>query len=115
MFIRERSNPYKNTMPMKLNHLTFDQLVVPEISTKILTSFYKGLTGYLSIWEKRYLQERKKLGETIKYFIVPCFIPKTKTEKKDSSRVSPKKRNQAKKEVDTAHSLGYTMLNVHVW
>ena len=75
---------------MKLNHLTFDQLVVPEISTKILTSFYKGLTGYLSIWEKRYLQERKKLGETIKYFIVPCFIPKTKTEKKDTSRVSPK-------------------------
>ena len=47
---------------MKLNHLTFDQLVVPEISTKILKSFYKGLTGYLSIWEERYLQERKKLG-----------------------------------------------------
>ena len=115
MFVKERSIPYKNTMSIKLYHFPFGKLVDPEISTKILKSFYKVLTGYLTFWEERYLQKCTKLGGTIKYFIVPRFIPKTKTEKKDTSRVSPKKRNQAKKEVDTAHSLGYTMLNVHVW
>ena len=43
--------------------------------------------------EKRYLQKRKKLGEIIKLFNMPPFIPK-KSENNDTSRVSARKSNQ---------------------
>ena len=66
LLIKERSNPYESTMPMKLYHFTSGQLVDPEISAKILEFFDKGLTEYLIFREERYLQKSKKLGETIK-------------------------------------------------
>ena len=90
LFIKERSNPFESTMPLKLHHFTSGQLVDPEISAKILEFFYKSLTEYLIFREERYLQKSKKLGETIKRFKVPPFIPKNTTEKKDTSRVSAK-------------------------
>ena len=99
MFVKERSIPYKNTMSIKLYHFPFGKLVDPEISTKILKSFYKVLTGYLTFWEERYLQKCTKLGGTIKYFIVPRSIPKTKTEKKDISRVSPKNATKQRRKL----------------
>ena len=43
--------------------------------------------------EKRYLQKRKKLGEIIKLFNMPPFIPK-KSENNGTSRVSARKGNQ---------------------
>ena len=74
----------------ELHHFTSGQLVDPEISAKILEFFDKGLTECLIFPEERYLQKSKKLGETIKRFKVPPFIPKNTTEKKDTSRVSAK-------------------------
>ena len=74
-------------MSMKLYYFTSGQLVDPEISAKTLEFFDKGLTEYLIFREERYLQKRKKLGEIIKRFKVPPFIPKNTTEKKDTSRV----------------------------
>ena len=91
LLIKERSNPYESTMPMKLYHFTSGQLVDPEISAKILEFLDKGLTEYLIFREERYLQKRKKLGEIIKRFKVPPFIPKNTTEKKDTIEFLPKK------------------------
>ena len=52
------------------------------------------------------------VGETIKRFIVPPFIPKNTTEKKDTSRVSAKKATkkigEAQKKIDIARSRGYS-------
>ena len=99
-------------MPMKLYHFTSGQLVDPEISAKILEFLDKGLTEYLIFREERYLQKSKKLGETIKRFKVPPFIPKNTTEKKDTSRVSAKKATkkigEAQKKIDIARSRGYS-------
>ena len=91
LFIKERGNPYQTTMPMKFYHFTSRQLVGPEISAKILEFFDKGLTEYLMFPEERYLQKSKKLGEIIKLFNMPPFIPKKKSEKNDNTRVSTKK------------------------
>ena len=71
--------------------MKFYQLVGPEISTKILEVSDKGLTEYLMFSEERYLQKCKKLGEIIKFFNMPPFIPKNKSEKNGTSRVSAKK------------------------
>ena len=91
LFIKERSNPFESTMPLKLHHFTSGQLVDPEISAKILEFFYKGSTEYLIFQEERYLQKTKKLGKTIKRFKVLTFITKNTIEKKDTCRVSAKK------------------------
>ena len=53
-------------MPMTFYHFTSRQSVGLEISAKILGFFDKGLTKYLMLPEERYLQQNKKLGETIK-------------------------------------------------
>ena len=76
---------------MKFYNFTSRQLVGPEISAKILEFFDKGLTEYLMFPEERYLQKSKKLGEIIKLFNMPPFIPKKKSEKNDNTRVSTKK------------------------
>ena len=75
-------------MPMKFHRFTSRQLVGPEISAKISDFFYKGLTKYLMFPEERYLQKSKKIGEIIKLFNMPSFIPRSKSEKGDISRVS---------------------------
>ena len=76
-------------MSVKFYHFTFAQLVVPEIWAKILSIynkfFYKCKTECLIFRLERYLQKSKKLGGTIKHFNVPRFIPKNKTEKKDTN------------------------------
>ena len=100
-------------MPMKLYHFTSRQLVGPEISAKILEFFDKGLTEYLMFPEERYLQENKKLGETIKLFNMPPFIPKkNKPKKTDNIRVSAneatKKIGGAQKKIDIGRARGYT-------
>ena len=41
--------------------------------------------------EEIYLQKSKKLAKIIKLFNMPLFIPKSKSEKSDTSRVSAKK------------------------
>ena len=41
--------------------------------------------------EEIYLQKSKKLVKIIKLFNMPLFIPKSKSEKSDTSRVSAKK------------------------
>ena len=38
--------------------------------------------------EERYLQKSEKLGEIVKFFNMPPFIPKNKSEKTDTSKVS---------------------------
>ena len=88
LFIKERSNPYESTMPMKLYHFTSGQLVGPEISAKILEFFDKILTEYLIFREERYVQKSKKLGETIK-----CLLSYRKTQLKRKTPVEflPKK------------------------
>ena len=113
-------------MSMKLYYFTSGQLVDPEISAKTLEFFDKGLTEYLIFREERYLRKRKKLGEIIKRFKVPPFIPKNTTEKKDTSRVPAekaiKKIGEAQKKIDKARCRGYStreilqydMLNIHV-
>ena len=112
LFIKERSNPYESTIPMNLYHFTSGELVDPEISAKILEFFDKGLTEYLIFREKRYLQKSKKLGETIKLFKLPAFIPKSTTEKKGISKVSAKKATkkigEAQEKIDIARSRGYS-------
>ena len=74
--------------------------------------FDKGLTEYLIFREERYLQKRKKLGEIIKRFKVPPFIPKNTTEKKDTGRVPAekaiKKIGEAQKKIDKARCRGYS-------
>ena len=93
-------------------HFTSGQLVDPEISAKILEFFDKGLTEYLIFREKRYLQKSKKLGETIKLFKLPAFIPKNTTEKKGITKVSAKKATkkigEAQEKIDIARSRGYS-------
>ena len=88
LFIKERSNPYESTLPMKLYHFTSGQLVDPEISAKILEFFYKGLTEYLIFREERYLQKSKKLEETIKRFKV---LQKTQLKRMTPVEFLPKK------------------------
>ena len=53
--------------------------------------FYKCKTECLIFQLERYLQKSKNLGGTIKHFNVPRFIPKNKTEKKDTN-INLKKR-----------------------
>ena len=99
-------------MSMKLYYFTSGQLVDPEISATTLEFFDKGLTEYLIFREERYLQKRKKLGEIIKRFKVPPFIPKNTTEKKDTGRVPAekaiKKIGEAQKKIDKARCRGYS-------
>ena len=58
---------------MTFYQFTSRQLVGLEISAKILEFFDKGLTKYLMLPEERYLQQNKKLGETIKLFSVSPY------------------------------------------
>ena len=110
-FIKERGNPYETTMPVKFYHSTSRQLVGPEISAIVLEFFDKCLAEYLMFPEEGYLQKRKNLGEIIKLFNMPPFIPKNKSEKNDTSRVSAKKATKkiggAQKKIDIASSRGY--------
>ena len=74
-------NPYANTSC---------QIDGPEIPVKILKFFDKSLTEYLMFPEQKYLQ--KIIGEIIKLFNMPPFIPKTNPERmNDTIRVSAKK------------------------
>ena len=65
-------NPYANTSC---------QIDGPEIPVKILKFFDKSLTEYLMFREQKYLQ--KIIGEIIKLFNMPPFIPKNKPEKNE--------------------------------
>ena len=61
--------------------------------------------------EERYLQKSKKLVEIIKFFNMAPFIPKTKFEKNDTSKVSAKKATKkiggAQKQIEIGSSQGY--------